>query len=186
MLSIDIPEIEIYDRDEQEFQIIKPQHLILEHSLISISKWEAEWKKPFLSSTDKTVEMMYNYIRCMTINKNVDKRVYNYLPLDVSQRISEYIEDPMTATTFSSDRKMPPHVPVKYQKTKVVTSEEIYYQMFSLQIPIECEKWHLNRLLTLLRIFNVKNNPKKMSKAEIMRQNTAINKARRAKYHSRG
>jgi len=186
MLSIDIPEIEIYDREKQEFQIIKPQHLVLEHSLISVSKWEAKWKKPFLSSTDKTVEMMYDYIRYMTVNKNVDDRIYTYLPPDISQKISEYIEDPMTATTFSSDRKTPTHVPAKYQKTKIVTSEEIYYQMFSLQIPIECEKWHLNRLLTLLRIFNVKNNPKKMTKAEIMRQNTAINKARRAKYHSRG
>lgn len=186
MLSIDIPEIEIYDREKQEFQIIKPQHLILEHSLISISKWEAKWKKSFLSSTDKTVEMMYDYIRCMTVNKNVDDRIYSYLSQDTTQKISEYIENSMTATTFSSDRKLPMHIPVKYQKNKIITSEEIYYQMFSLQIPIECEKWHLNRLLTLLRIFNVKNNPKKMSKAEIMRQNTAINNARRAKYHSRG
>lgn len=185
MLSLDIPELEFFDNLKQEFISIPAQHLLLEHSLISVSKWEAKWKKSFLSYENKTKEMLADYIRQMTINRGVDDRIYSAMPEKSLNQIISYIEDPMTATTFSTDQKRR-KVQTKFGQTKIITSEVLYYQMFSLQIPIECEKWHLNRLLTLLRVFDAKSNPKKMSKSEVLRQNAAINAARRARLKTKG
>lgn len=183
MLKVTIPSVEGFDEKNNEFVGIIPETTLqLEHSLLSLSKWEAKWKKPFLSankSESRTLEETLDYIRCMTLNSNVDPNVYKYIPQDVFKQIIEYIEDPMTATTFSKKEESGPR--------KIITSEIIYYWMIALNIPFECQKWHLNRLLTLVRVCSEKNTPpKKMSTREIMARNQALNAQRRAHLHSRG
>lgn len=179
MLKITIPGIEYYDEEKEEFRMSKKTTLQLEHSLVSVAKWEAKWKKPYLSKHDKTVEEIVDYIRCMTITQNVDPTLYPLIPSEQLERIRAYIDDPMTATTISNRNPR--------KSREVMTAEIIYYQMVSLNIPFECQKWHLNRLLTLINVCNIKNGPnKKMSKREIMRQNAALNAARRSRLGSRG
>lgn len=179
MLAIHIPEIEIYDEVNSEFVYIKEQTLQLEHSLVSISKWESIWHKPFLNKKDKSQEEIVDYIKCMTITQNVDPIVYNFLPLDVQNQIVEYIKDPMTATTVKSSGKK--------NTGKIATSELIYFWMISYGIPFECQKWHLNRLMKLIEVCEEENKPKKkMSMSSIMKRNSALNDLRRAKTGSTG
>ena len=184
-LHIIVPktEKELYSESKNEFiqlKLLNDVELVLEHSLVSISKWESKWHKPFLSKAPKTTDETLDYIKCMTITQNVNPDVYLCLTDKNVKDIKEYIDDPITATTIKN-RPNGPH------SREQVTSELIYYWMIALQIPFECQKWHLNRLLMLIEVCNVKNAPqKKMSKADILRQNHAINSARRAKYHTRG
>lgn len=180
MLVLDIPETELFDESKEEFIRIKKTDLRLEHSLVSISKWESKWKKPFLTRDKKNVEETLDYIRCMTINQNIDPNVYYAISIDGYKKINEYMDDAMTATTFSDNG-------TQSRSHEIITAEVIYYLMFSYGIPMECQKWHLNKLLTLIRIFNVKNSPnKKMSKHEILSSNRSLNAARRAAMHTRG
>lgn len=181
MLELIIPPVEYWDEVNEEFVTKgKEQILELEHSLISLSKWESKWNKPFLTKEEKTVEETIDYIRCMTVNRNVDPSAYSRLTNDHIKQVIEYIDAPMTATTFNESG------PRKTNR-EIITSEVIYYWMVALQIPFECQKWHLNRLITLVRICNIKNQPaKKMSRTDIMRQNTALNAARRKQLNSKG
>lgn len=180
MLTITIPERELWDEERAEFVSVKEQTLQLEHSLVSLSKWESKWKKPFLTKEDKTPEETVDYIRCMTLTPNVKPEVYKCLTHDNVAKINNYISDPMTATTINM------HGLSKGGK-EIVTSELVYYWMVALNIPFECQKWHLNRLITLIQVCNVKNTPpKKMSKRDIMSRNAALNAARRKKYNSKG
>lgn len=178
MLEIQVKGIEAFDDETNEFYTIKTQTLKLEHSLVSISKWESKWKKAFISRNEKTTEEIIDYVRCMTINQ-VDKRIYSILSQKNIDDIIAYIDDPMTATTVE--------VTGNRASNESITSELIYYWMVSYEIPFECEKWHLNRLLALIKICNAKNQPtKKMSRKKIFDQNRALNAARRAKLHTRG
>lgn len=180
MLKIKIPAREYWDEENQSFIQTQDVELSLEHSLVSISKWESKWHKPFLSKEDKTAEETFDYIKCMTLTQNVDPEVYTRLTQKNINDIKNYIEDPHTATVIYED----PHGP---RSREVVTSELIYYWMVALNIPVEFQKWHLNRLLTLIRICNIKNKPpKKMSQREIMSRNSALNAARRQRLHSNG
>lgn len=180
MLVLDIPERELYDEAANEFHSVKPITLRLEHSLVSISKWESKWKKPFIDKVGHTEEELIDYVRCMTLNQNVDPFVYSVLNTDDLKKIEEYIGDSMTATTFSN-------VGSQSSAREKVTSELIYFWMVSYNVPFECQKWHLSRLITLLRICSVKNSPqKKMSKRAILQQNAALNAARRKKYKTKG
>lgn len=181
MLTIKVPAKEMFDERTQTFFTFKEQVLQLEHSLVSISKWESKWCKPFLSkTTNMSTEEALDYIRCMTITQNVDPSVYRRLSVDNMDKINEYIDAPMTATTFGEDKQ-------KGQSKEVPTSELIYYWMISQNVPMECQRWHLNRLLTLLRIFNVKNqSPKKMSKRDVMNRYAALNAARRKQFNTKG
>ena len=180
MLQITIPAFEGFDERVNEFVYYKEQTLQLEHSLISLSKWEAKWHKAFLSKTAKTTEETIDYVRCMTINKSVDHDVYSRLSNENMIEINDYIGDTMTATVIRDTQQ-------RNGGRETVTAELIYYWMVSLGIPFECQKWHLNRLLTLIRVCTIKNQPpKKMSKTAIMRQNAALNAARRRKLHSSG
>ena len=173
MLQITIPEREYYDNSKQEFVYFKEQKLVLEHSLISISKWESKWKKPFLDKKPKTIEESADYIRCMSLTKDVNELTFRWLPQDVYRQVNEYIEDSMTATWFNERNQKP-------GSGSVVTSELIYYWMVAFNIPFECEKWHLNRLLTLIKVCEIKNSPKKkMSKKQIFDRNRALNAARK-------
>ena len=184
MLKIEVPlTSEGWDDEKQEFVEPKFQSIQLEHSLISLSKWESKWHKPFLTKDPKTLEETIDYIRCMTITQNIPSNVYDKITDDIVLQVNAYIENPMTATWFndrgggSKGKK----------NNEQITNELIYYWMTSLNIPFECEKWHLNRLLTLIQICDVKNQPdKKMSKREIMNNNRALNEARRKKFNTKG
>ena len=178
MLEIIVPGREFFDEDKNEFVTTKSTKLTLEHSLISLSKWESKWEKPFLSS-DKSVPETIDYIRCMTLTQNVDPLVYNALNNENVQDVVKYIEAPMTATKVKAQKHA--------RNSEIVTAELIYYWMIALNIPFECQKWHLNKLLTLIEVCSVKNQPqKKMSRSEILRSNRELNAARRAKYKTKG
>ena len=180
MLQITLPAIEQWDEEKQEFIQTKGQTLQLEHSLVSLSKWESKWNKPFLSKEAKTHEETLDYIKCMTINQHVDPDVYNGITTEHISKINKYIEAPMTATTFVESKQS------KHSR-EIITSELIYYWMIALQIPFECQKWHLNRLLTLVRVCNIKNAPpKKMSKRATANQYAQLNAARRQQMNTRG
>ncbi len=164
-----------------EFIEMKEQHLLLEHSLISISKWEAKYEKPFLSTTEKTPEEIIDYIKMMTLNPEaVDPRVYYVIDEETLKDIFMYVQSKQTATWFSDKGK-------KNFSKKVITSEIVYFWMTQLNIPFECETWHLNRLLTLIRVCSEEQQtPKDLSKRQLYSRNSALNKARRAKSHSKG
>lgn len=180
MLYLTVKGRELYDSEHNRFIDAKTQTIQLEHSLVSISKWEARWKKPFLSNKTMTVEETVDYIRCMTITQNVNPYLYFCIDDDNVKEVTAYVYDPMTATWFSKDEKKSPN-------RAVYTSEVIYWQMITLGIPFECQKWHLNRLLTLIHVCNEKNTPpKKLSGRELANRNRALNAARRKKYNSRG
>lgn len=178
MINIHISEQEAFDEKNNEFITIKEQTLVLEHSLISLSKWESKWHKPFLAKNNKSTEEVIDYLKCMTITPNVNPIVYNYISENDYLRINEYIDDPMTATTFSDNGP---------KNRSVITAEIIYYWMVSFNIPFECQKWHLNRLLTLINVCSIKNVPsKKMSKNDIRKRNSSLNAARRKALGTKG
>lgn len=181
MLQIEVPiNPEGWDEENERFIEANTQTLCLEHSLVAISNWESKWKKPFFSKEDKTDEQTMDYIKCMTLTENVDPDVYNHLTKENCDAIYKYLNDSMTATTFSKDQ-------TGKASREIVTSELIYYWMIALNIPIEFQHWHIKRLLTLIQVCNIKNTPpKKMSRKEIASRNAAINAANRAKYHSKG
>lgn len=180
MLTITIPANELYDEKNNRFIPVKEQKLQLEHSLISLSKWESKWHKPFFTKKDKTFEEIIDYIKCMTLTQNVNPFVYQCITKKNIEEISEYINDSMTATTFSGKDK-------GKINNEQITSELIYYWMVALQIPFECQKWHINRLITLIRVCNVKNTPpKKRSKGDVARSYSAINAARRKQLNTKG
>lgn len=184
MLTITVPETEYFDEDKQKFVISKPHTLTLEHSLVSLAKWEAKWKKPFITNKNRTQEEIIDYIRFMTITQNVNDNVYKDLAChsEVVSQIVSYIEDPMTATTFSSSQESKSRV-----NKQVVTAEIIYYWMIELNIPVEFQKWHLNRLLTLIKVCDLKSAPqKKMPKGKIYSHNRQLNAARRARLGTNG
>lgn len=179
MLQIIIPSVELWDENKEEFINSKEQTLQLEHSLVSISKWESKWCKPFLSKEEMSREEVIDYIKCMTLTSNVDDEVYQYLTDENVSTINKYISAPMTATWFNEDNRRP--------NREQITSEIIYYWMIALNIPFECQYWHLNRLLTLIRVCNIKNEPpKKMSRQKIMSRNAALNAARRQQFNTKG
>ena len=181
MLSIHIKSRELFDERTSEFITVKGGTLKLEHSLVSISKWERKWKIPFLSKKKKTNVQIDDYIRCMSVNGDPDPILIASISSEDKNRIIDYIEEKQTATWFSNlDDK-------RNTQSDVITSELIYYWMIEYQIPHEYEKWHLSRLLTLIEICNRKNStPKKMSQAEIIARNKVLNAERKARLHSRG
>lgn len=180
--KIVLNDINGWDPDKEEFVNIKGQTLILEHSLVSLQKWESKWQKPYISDKPKTPEEMIDYIKCMCMTPNVDERIFYYLPPKVVDEIAEYIDAPMTATTFSKNAPG-----IGGASKEVVTAEIIYYWMISLNIPMEFRKWHLNQLITLIKVCQIKNAPnKKMGKQELAARNKALNAQRRAKLHTHG
>lgn len=180
MLQIIIPEREAFDSETSTFVYMKKEFLQLEHSLVSLSKWESKWCKPFISKEPRTNEEMIDYVRCMTITQNVNPDIYNFLTKDIIRQIEEYINAKMTATWFNEKDVGP-------KSGEAITSELIYYWMVALNIPFECQKWHLTRLLTLIRVCNIKSRPpKKMGRKEMLNNRRAINEARKAKYNTHG
>ena len=183
MLTITVPGTESFNEETNEFIYGEETTIRLEHSLVSISKWEAKWHLPFLHTT-LTTEQAVDYVKCMTITQNVPDDVYLRLSNENIEQINSYLHDPMTATWFSDKTNMPGGP----RQSRKVTAELIYYWMIALQMPVEkFEKWHLNRLLTLIKVCEIESQPKKkMTKAEIMAQNRALNESRKAALGTRG
>lgn len=179
MLKIVVPGGTLFDERTEELIEVAQCELQLEHSLVSISKWEAKYHKTFLKHfNDKTSDELTYYIKCMTLNKNVDPNVYNCLTYDNFVSIKEYMENPMSATVV-------PHKDKSAGKSmnEPLTSELIYYYMIKLQIPVEFQKWHINRLLKLIDLCGYKEEkPNKMSQRELAKRNSDINKLNKAKF----
>lgn len=179
MLSITIPAVEVFDDESQMFFSKEEVTLELEHSLVSISKWESKWEKPFLGSTKQTLEETYWYLKSMTLNGDIPIETYHRLSNDELKKINEYVDAKMSATWFNE--KTTPG------RKEIITSEIIYYWMVALTIPFECQHWHLNRLLTLIKVCNQKNEkPKKMSRGEMLAQRNALNAKRQAEFGTTG
>lgn len=179
MLNITIPKREFYDETNEEFITLKEQKLQMEHSLISLSKWESKWHKPFLDDrVDKTRDETMDYFKCMTLTQNVDPLVFITMPEDCVNQINAYIENDMTATWFNENNQP--------KSREIQTSEILYYYMIKLGIPFECQKWHLNRLITLIRVCSLRDNPQKMSKEETLRTNRELNEARKKQHNTKG
>lgn len=183
MLDIIIPAREFYNEETNEFYYSKETELHMEHSLISISKWESKWHKAFMSKRKRTSEETLDYFRCMTINK-VDPDVFNNLTTSNVEEIIDYINAPMTATYIGNEGSGSSG---GIRSGDTTTSELLYYYMVSFGIPFECERWHINRLLALIHVCEVKNRPSKsINRSELNRRNNALNAARRKKYQTRG
>ena len=175
MLKIKIEDTEFFDERTQTFESIKGQTLSLEHSLVSVYKWESKWRVPFLERNEKTPEMLIDYVRCMTLTQNVNPIIYKALTNEHVKQIKEYIEEPMTATWFSDTHS-------KHINREIITAERIYYWMIALNIPFEFQKWHLNKLLSLIKVCNIENQPKKkIPKHEWAKKQRALNAARNSK-----
>lgn len=184
MLTLKIPSKSWLNEATNEFVTSPEAVLQLEHSLISVSRWEAKWKKPFLDEHSKgfTTEEFRDYIRCMTINRNVGQFVYYSIRPDQFEEIRKYISDSHTATTIRDSRKNK-----QRGKSRVVTSELVYCWMFLNNIPIECEKWHFNRLMMLIQVCSLEGRKgDTMSQREVMQQNRALNSMRKFKHGTKG
>lgn len=181
-IVVTIPDQEGWDSEKEEFINIKGCTIRMKHSLLSISKWEMKWKKPFLKpGYQMTEEETVDYYKCMTITQNVDPGVYEFIsPLD-KRRIADYISTPLSA-----------YSPVNKKgggSKKPIVSERLYFWMTAYNIPSSYEKWHLSRLINLLEIAAEENSPdksKKMPTGEIYRQNHELNQMRRKAMHTRG
>lgn len=191
MLTLTVPESRWWDEEKEEFKFTKKKTIQLEHSLISLSKWEAKWKKAYLRDKGSlTAEETLDYIKQMTLTQSVDDSVYEAIlsSPELMKQIQEYIDDPMTATVINR----PMENPDRPSHKETITSELIYYWMISAKIPWEAQKWHLGRLLTLIEVVSVKNeqamakNPYKRSTSSQMRNRSSLNAKRRAARKSRG
>lgn len=185
MLNLQTKEKELWDEVNNKFIKVPAYELHLEHSLIALSKWEEKFEKPFLTDTQKTNEELIEYIKFMSIDQNIPDVVFEQLSQEELIKIEEYMKSKHTATWFREEPNS------KRGPQEIITSEVIYYWMTDLRIPWKCEKWHLNRLLTLVRVINEKHNEqygdkKKMSKQEIMARNKALNAQRRKQLNSKG
>lgn len=186
MLDLEIPDSELINSETYKIVKVKGQTIKLEHSLVSLSKWESKYHKPFLVNSkneSRTKEETIDYIRFMTITQNVDPNLYLCLREEHFKKIDGYIHDPHTATTITEAE-----VEGKTKSSsKIITSEVIYSRMIELGIPSEYQKWHLNRLLMLIRVCDLRQKPpKKMNKRTAAKQRHAANEARKARLHSNG
>lgn len=179
MLKLDVLMGESFNEETEEF-LYDIVTLELEHSLVSLSKWESHFLKPFLGSDEKTTDETLWYIRAMVLSPDIPPEVFENLTSEHYNKVNEYISAPMTATRFTEQ-------PNNKRNREIITAEIIYHWMITSQIPFDCENWHLNRLIALVRVCNAKNSPpKKMSPAEIARRNRDLNAQRKAQLNTKG
>lgn len=180
MLTIQVPTDEAYDQENGKFVPSGYVTLELEHSLVSLSKWESKFEKPFLGTDEKTTEETLWYVKAMTLTPNVPDAIYTKMNKENIDAVSDYINAKMTATTITD-------LSPQRRGQEIITAEIIYYWMVALQIPFECQFWHLNRLITLVRVINLKNAPSKnMDRRSAAQQQRALNEQRRAAMKARG
>jgi len=180
MLVLHLPATELFDESDGSFLELDAITLRLEHSLISVSKWESKWKTPFLSKKDKSREEINSYIEAMILDDDFPSGLGSRFNSEHYLTINEYIESSESATTFG---RLPQHK----GKAETITDELIYYWMVAFQIPFICETWHLNRLFALIKICNIKNSkPDKRSRSEIARDYREMNARRRAELGTTG
>lgn len=180
MLQLVIVISEDYDEEKRQFISAKTVTLQLEHSLLSMSKWEAKWEKPFLGYDKKTEEETLDYVRMMVLGPLPSEEDFSRLSAENLLAVQRYIEAPMSATWFSEE---PSNMPSR----EAITSELIYFWMTAFGIPFTCENWHLNRLMNLVRICNIKNGPKKkMSAQASAAEQRALNERRRRELGTKG
>lgn len=180
MLTITVPLAESYDEKQELFIVTEAFKLELEHSLVSLSKWESKFEKPFLSNTEKTAEETLAYIQIMTLTPNVPPEIFHKLTQKNVAEINDYINAKTTATTFRE-------VQTQSKRQELITSEIIYYWMLSLNIDMDCQHWHLNKLITLIRVTSEKNSPaKKTSRADLARERHRMNMERKQRLGTRG
>ena len=180
MLTIEVPGIELFDEEKQIFTNADSFTLRLEHSLVSLSKWESKYEKAFLGKEEKTPEEILDYVKFMILTPEVPSDIFDRFTQDNLNEINAYIESKQSATWFNDQEK-------KSFRSEVITSELIYYWMIAFKIPWECQHWHLNRLFTLIRVCNIKQgSPKKMSRREIAERNRALNEQRRRELGTSG
>ncbi len=179
-ITITVADQELFDQRNNRFLTVRGRKLSFEHSLLSISKWESIWHKPYLSLDKKTDEETYSYLECMCLDKDVNPLLLRSIDAANIKKIVAYIDDPMTATTIREDKKP--------NKREIITNEIVYYWMTELNIPFDpCQKWHFNHLMTLIRVASKKKEPpKKMGKREWASQRATLNAQRRAQHHSKG
>lgn len=182
MLTVHIPDVELFNNATGEFSYAKGGTLTLEHSLVAVHEWESKWKKPYLSQKKKTREESVDYIRCMIVEGHVDDEALRAIPNDVMTTVDNYIHDPMTATIIHSEGQSS-----NSSNGTFTTAEIIYWQMTVLNIPIVFETRHLNKLLTLIKICSIKNGkPKMLSKQERYERNRKINEQNKKRYNTKG
>lgn len=180
MLIITVPGVESFDDKSQEFVTVGEVQLELEHSLISLSKWESTFEKPFLGEEEKTTEETIGYVKAMLLTPDIPPEVFSRFSQENYNQLNEYIAKKMTATWF---REMPQ----SRSRGEVITAELIYYWMIALNIPFECQHWHLNRLFTLIKVCNQKNSPqKKMGRREAAAQQRSLNQQRKQQLGTAG
>ncbi len=187
MLKIVVPPADGWDEEKEEFVSFSGKTLMLEHSLVSVAKWEAKWHKPFLDEAEKSNSELTDYVRCMTLTQNVDPDVYSFLTEENFKQIDDYINDSMTATWFNETKEQKS----SKRSTEKVTSELVYYWMIAFNIPMECQKWHFNRLMTLIRICEIKNEEQygkhtKTPKSSLVSRYASLNAARRKAWNTKG
>jgi len=179
VLTITVVLAEHFNQETNEFSIESFQ-LELEHSLFSLSKWESEFEKPFLGTDQKTPEEVLAYFKFMTLTSNVAPEVFDKLSESNIVEINNYVDKKMTATWFRE-------IPSGPKAREIITAELVYYWMSQFGIPWEAQYWHLNKLFTLIRVFNEKQaKPKKMSRQDIIARNRQLNEQRRAQLNTKG
>jgi hypothetical protein len=180
MLKLFVAGTEYFDDETQTFETVGGVEIELEHSLLSVSKWESKFQKPFLSRTQRTREEVLAYVEAMIVTPDYPLDIIGRLDQDNLEAINKHIESKESATTFGS-------MPERPGRGEVITAELVYYWMVAFNIPFECERWHLNRLFALIRICNIKNSkPTKMSRHEVLARNRELNAKRKAEFNTRG
>lgn len=181
MLSIIVPGREFYDEESELFVTVGETQLELEHSLVSLSKWESRWEKPFIGNAEKTTEQVTSYIQFMCLTPDVPPEVFDRVSNENLQEINDYLNSKMTATWFSADET------ATKGPQEVITSEVVYYWMITMNVPMECQHWHLERLFTLLKVIQLKSAPpKKRNRADVAAQRRALNQKRQQEFGTKG
>lgn len=182
MLTITVPSLQLFDEETERFVNEPEVKLQLEHSLVSLSKWEAKFEKPFLSADEKSPEEIIGYIEAMTLTPNIPPEVFQRITPTLVNQVFNYIDAKMSATWFTERKRAT-------ASREIITTEIIYYWLIQFNIPFEAQHWHFNRLMTLIKVCNQKNAPDKqpkMNQRDLAAERRKINEQRKQKLNTTG